>query len=161
MRNMSNSCPLLVIKASKLLILLSCRGIIVSILSFFLKKKKAQSMGCNSSTGTRPPDLYAFLRHLFKPASHLLLAFTCSTKTSSLRHSKGVFGKYSPKTVLGSDFYIRADLITHSQKASASDVSRGHKQWALTECARHFCCHFVQMRCINRYEGAVMNHFLS
>lgn len=76
-------------------------------------------MRCNSSTGTRPPDLYAFLHHLFKPASHLLLGFTCSTKTLPLRQ-RG-FGEYSPKTVLGLDFYIRADLITHLTKTS--DVS--------------------------------------
>lgn len=106
---MSNSCSLLVIRASKLLIPLSCWGIIVRDSVFRLKKKKAQSMCCNSSTGTRPPDLFAFLYHLFKPASHLLPSFTCSTSPHFL--GKEGSGKYSLKTVL-----IGADLITRSQR---------------------------------------------
>lgn len=105
-------------------------GLLSGILSSFLKIKKAQSM---CSTDTRPPDLFfffffAFLHHLLKPASHLLLGFTCSTKTSSLRQ-RG-FGKYPLSTVLGSGFYIQADLIT---KSSTSRVSWGRKQWRANE----------------------------
>lgn len=81
MRNTSNSYPLLVIKAYKLLILLSCRGIIVRDSAFLLLEKKDQSMCCSSNAGTRSPDLFEFLHHLFTPTSHLLLGFTCSMKT--------------------------------------------------------------------------------
>ncbi len=138
MRNMSNNCPLLVIRASKLLILLSCRGIIVRH-SVFLLKKKSQS-------GTRPPDLYAFLHHLFKPASHLLLGFTCSTKTSSLRQIS--LGKYSPKTVLGSD------LITRSQRPARAmrheDTNNEFLPSSPAIFAAILCKRVGKMWCINR-----------
>lgn len=102
-----------------------CQGFCFSC--FFFSLNETQSMWRSSAAATRPPDLFSSSYHLFKLASHLLLHFTCSAKTSSTSNRVSFFflvNIYSKQ--IWTQIYIeRACLLTEKDNEFKEGKGRG------------------------------------
>lgn len=131
MRNISHSCPLLVIKACKLLIPLSCRGIIVRDSVSLLKKSPINVLQQQHRHQTTWPFC------IFAPSVQTgitSVAWFHLLHQDLVSEAKRFFGKYSPQNSSGFRF-LHTSWFNHTfTKASANDKLWGHRQWRLTKC---------------------------